>query len=372
MSSQRPLALIAAVTIVLGACSRDTAPVVVTTLPTTVEPEVSCEVGGVDGDLYLYGRADYLPPDLLARFEDEYEVEILQDFYASNEELLAKLESGAIYDVVFPSDFMVPTLIEDGYLAVLQNDAVPRLANLKERFSNPHYDPGGTHTVAYLWGTVGLGVNTSASGSLDGAGWGLVFDTGSTGDSAAEIALLDDARHTLGAALKYLGYSINTTDADQLTEASDVVASVARLGASFSADTAAAGRRLLEGGAVVAHGRSDQLAAMLEDHEEYAFLIPADGAVVWVDTVAVTSGAEHRCTAHTFINYLLDEENSGTITNWTRLASANEQADRFIDPDILENPAIYPTEDVEVLLEPVEDLGEFEEEYVQLFAIARS
>lgn len=366
-----PLLILATAALVISACGAETAPGVDTALPvTTVEEERSCEVGEVDGDLHLYTWPDYLPPDLTAAFEEEHGIEILLDFYESNDELLAKLQSGAVFDLVFPSDHMVSVLAEGGFLAQIQREAVPNLSNLAPRFDDPVYDPEGRHSVAYVWGTIGLGVDLAKAHLHEEAGWGLVFDPDSLASHEGAVSLLDDPRQTLGAALKYLGYSINSTDLREVEEAADVITAV--MGFEVTFDSGAAEDALIDGDVAITHGRSDDIGAAIRDLDGFAFLTPADGSAIWVDTVAVTDNVGHPCTAHAFLDYLLDGENAAAVAAWTRLASPNRVAQGLIDPAVLEDPSIYPPEGPAGLLEMIEDLGALEAEYDDFFAIARS
>jgi spermidine/putrescine-binding protein len=366
-----PLLILATAALVVAACSSETTPEIDTPLPvTTVEEELSCEAGEIDGDLHLYAWPDYVPPELIAEFEQEHGIEILQDFYESNDELLAKLQSGAVYDLVFPSDHMVTVLAEGGFLTQIQPEAAPGLSNLDARFADPAYDPGGRHSVAYLWGTIGLGVDLEKVRLPEEAGWGLVFDPDVVADHEGTVSLLDDPRQTLGAALKYLGYSINSTDLGEVEEAADVVTGI--MGFEVNFDSGGGESPAFDDDVAIAHGRSDVIGAAIRDQDRFAFLTPADGSAIWVDTMAVTANAAHSCTAHTFIDYLLDGENAATVAGWTRLASPNRVARGLIDPAILEDRSIYPPDEVEELLEMIEDLGQLESEYSDYFAIARS
>ena len=94
--------------------------------------------------------------------------------------------------------------------------------------------------------------------------------------------------------------------------------------------------------------------------------MPDEGGTVWVDNMAVPTSAPHPCTAHAFINFLLGAENGAASTNWNFYASPNAAAEEFIDAEILEDPAIYPTEELNERLEFIEDTGDFEIEYTDV------
>jgi spermidine/putrescine-binding protein len=344
-----------------------------TTVPDTSDEAVVCELDEVDGDLFLYNRIDYIDPDLVSDFEMEFEVEVLTDTYDSDEALLTKLQSGAVYDLVVPSNDMIATMIEQGLLARVQTSAVPNVGNLMPTFRNPSYDPDGAYSVAYQWGTTGLTVDTSLTGDGLEPSWSLVFDAAIVSQYPSGVAIIEDAREVMGAALKYLGYSLNSTRESELQEAADVIAGVSEYISMLPEDDSAGA--LLDDGVTVSHLRAKPSLTDNSDQAEgarFVNVVPKEGASLWVDSMAITANAEHPCTAHAFINFILEPEHGAALSNWTRLASPNRASEEFILPEIFEDQAIYPPEDIRERLEIISDLGEFENEYDDYFAIARS
>ena len=370
----RLLAGLAAISLILSACGGNGDEGGATT---TEGPDGSggttCAVDQVDGDLNFYNWSEYIDPELVSGFEEQYGVDVVEDFYDSNEAMLAKLQAGSVYDLIVPSDYMVGIMIDEGLLAALQRDAIPNLANLGAVFADPAYDPGGVYSAAYQWGTTGLGVNLDVVGEDYEPSWGLVFDPDLVSTYPGGITLLNDPRETMGAALKYLGYSLNSTSETELQEAADVIAGVKDYIAAFDSDQY--DENLVNGEVAVTHGYSGNFFAAFDDidgWDTFAYVIPEEGATLWVDNMAVPANAEHPCTAHTFINYLLDAENGAALTNWNYYASPNEASNEFIDPDILGDETIYPSDELRQKLEIIEDTGDFEINYTDFFAIARS
>jgi len=350
----------------LAACGGDDVGVVASPgVETTIDGELSCGVSQVDGDLFLYNWPEYVDPALVDGFELEFDVEVIEDSYQSNEALFAKLQSGASYDLVVPSGYMVGRLVDGGLLQELKTEAIPNLSNLRARFSDPPYDPGGLHSVAYLWGTVGLGIAGDDGAFGSDASWAEVFDPGNVAGYNAGVSLLEDPRQVVGAALKYLGYSLNSTDPDELAEASNLIAGLDGLAVTFDSDDYT--QRLAGGGVSVAHGYSDVL-----DSEGLGFATPSEGAAIWVNAMAVPANATHPCTAHTFLNHVLEAENGAALATWAGQASPNRAALPFVDPELLEDRSVYPGQDVDRRLEFIEDLGSFEDEYIRALAVARS
>jgi spermidine/putrescine-binding protein len=362
------LGLIAAMTLVVAACADDAA---VTT--TTVPGADMCEVGQVDGNLNLYNWSDYIDPDLITAFEAEYGVSVTETFYDSNETMFAQIQAGLVYDVIVPSDYMVEIMISDERLMELQRDAIPNLANLDPTFADPSFDPGGRFSAGYQWGTTGLAVDMAVVGEDFEETWGLVFDPDLASQWSGRISLLNDARETMGAALKYLGYSLNSASLDELQEAADLIAAVNQHIAKY--DSQLYSDDLLAGETAVAHGYSGTFIDAIDrvdGWDQYHYFVPEEGGTIWIDTIAIPANAEHPCTAHAFINFILDAENGAALTNWTYYASPNAAAAPFILPEILEDPAIYPDEETMERLEFIEDTGDFEINYTDFFARARN
>jgi spermidine/putrescine-binding protein len=331
---------------------------------------VECEAGETDGDLLLYNWSDYMDPDLLAQFGDEFGVTVTEDNFTSNEALLAQIRAGgADYDVIVPSDYMVEIMIDEGLLLPLDEDAIPNTANVDEDFTAPPYDEDLAYSRPYQWGTTGIGVDLDSTGPDPEATWGWLFDPEMAGDQ--RVSMLDDPRETMGAALYYLGYDPNTTDEAELEEAADLVAEADWV-TTFTSDQYP--ELLLTGETTVGHGYSGNLLDNIygaDDPDRYAYLIPEEGATIWTDNMAILGSSQHPCTAHAFIDFILDAENGAQLTNWTFYASPNAAATEFIDAEVLEDPAIYPDDDVRDNLFFLENTGEAEILFTDLFTRAQ-
>lgn len=350
-----------------------------------------CEAGVVDGDLNLYNWTEYIPygsiaedfevDDLIAGFEEEYGVEVVLSEYESNEAMLQQVEAGgAPYDLVVPSDYMVSLMADSGLLVELNKDAIPNLSNLDPTFTGLPFDPDGAYSVPYQWGTTGIGFSYDVIDDSEGISWAIIFDPDQRAAYAGQISMLDDSRETLGAALKYLGYSLNTTSQDELDEAAQLIKDTTADLATFS--SAGYEDLLVEGTTVVAHGWNGDFFAAYDGastddydaYEDFGFAVPDEGGVVWVDNMAIPTTSESPCTAHAFINYILDAENGATLTNYNYYASPNAAAEEFIYPEILEDPSIYPPDELfeDGSLEFLEDLGDFTTNYEDAFVEAKS
>ena len=173
--------------------------------------------------LHLYNWSEYIDPEIFTSFEEEYGIQVVEDTFSSNEELLAKLQAGAGgYDLIVPSDYMVGIMIEEGLLEELDKGELTNLGKLDPTFTDPPFDPGMAHCVPYQWGTTGIGYNSDEFDEPPDS-WAYIFDPAVAGEFAGQMTMLNDSREAFSAALKYLGYSINTTDEAQLAEARDLL-----------------------------------------------------------------------------------------------------------------------------------------------------
>jgi len=336
------------------------------------EAAAACEHDQVDGDINFYNWSEYMDPELITAFEEEYGVEVTEDFYESNEAMLAQLQSGAVYDVVVPSDYMVGIMIQEGLLNPMNTDAVPNLENLAARFRELPYDPGPEYSAAYQYGTTGLGVNLEVVGEDFEPSWALLFDPELTANFAGGVSVLNDPREAMGAALKYLGYSLNDADIDHLAEARDVIIAAKDGIATFDSDQY--DESLVNGHVAVAQGYSGNMIIAIgeaDNPDQFEYILPEEGATFWIDNLVVPATAASPCTAFTFINFLLEAENGAALTNWNYYGSPNQASidSGLVDEDVVDFYAdTESAEDLEIIV----DTGDFEINFTDYLAEARS
>jgi spermidine/putrescine-binding protein len=328
-----------------------------------------CALDEVDGDLNFYNWSEYMDPDLVTAFEEQYQVDVVEDFYESNEALLAQMQAGAVYDLIVPSDYMVGIMIQNGLLAPVNDAAVPNLANLASQFTELPYDPGPEYSAAYQYGTTGLGVNKSVVGEDFPRSWALLFEPELTAEFPGGVSVLNDPREAMGAALKYLGYSLNDTDLEHLQEAADTISANLENIATFDSDQY--DEALVAGEVAVSHGYSGNMIIGIgeaENPDDYEYILPEEGATLWIDNMTVPANAEHPCTAFTFMNYILDAGNGATLTNWNYYGTPNEAALEGVDQEVIDFYA--PTFEAEGL-EIIEDTGDYEINFTDYLAQAK-
>lgn len=325
------------------------------------EPQLASE-------LSVYNWSDYIDEELLTAYEEAYGVDIIYDTFASNEDLLAKLQAGATgYDVIFPSDYMVAQMIELDLLAEIDLSQIPNFANISDAFKDAPFDPGNRHCVPYQWGTTGLAYRAGHPYFEENTpdSWAYLFDPELLENYAdGGVNVLNDQRELLSAALFYLGYPPNSTDRAQLEEARDLILQAKPYWKTFNSEDYD-DSLLIPDEVVFSHSWSGDAANAYwntysdesEDGNWY-YAIPEEGAVKWLDNICVTAASQRQETAMHFMNYLLDAENGAAITNFTYYASPNEAARAYIIEEILNDPGIYPSPEVQAKLEWLTDLGD--------------
>jgi spermidine/putrescine-binding protein len=350
---RRHLVLVAALALALSACGSS-----------STTDAANCQPGQVDGDLRLYQWAEYEVPAIFDEFEQTYGVRVLRDYYASNEDMLARvLVGGAPYDVVVPSDYMIEIMVEEGLLLELDRSALPSIGNVDIDFASPPFDPDLRFSLPYQWGTTGLGINVELLGDVEPS-WRLLLDPEVAGALPGRVAILDDPREALGAALYLLGLDPNTTSEDDLEAAAAILRDARPWTAVYTSQYA---ELLVAGEVVVAQGYNGTFLEAFGDDPRFAYVVPVEGATVWTDNLAVLAGAASPCTAHTFLEFMLDGERAARLSNLTGYASPNAAATPFIDASLLENPAVYPPAEVRERLRFLADTGDFEVRFSDVF-----
>lgn len=319
----------------------------------------------LEDELNIFQWSEYWHDDLIPTFEAVFDVDVTVANFATNTEMLNKLQAGGTdqYDLVFPTDHMIEIMAEQEIIRELDLEKIPNFDNLGDRFQNPAYDPGeGVWSAPYQWGTSGIGWNEDVIGDAEITSWDAMWDE----EYAGQITMMNEMRETIGAALKRLGYSLNSTDPDEIAEAKETLIQQKDLLLTY--DSTEFNIKLVNEQASPVHGWSgDVFRAYWETYEDGSspvnYRVPDEGGLIWVDNGVITRDALHPNAAHAFINYYLNAQVGASITNWTYFASPNEAAEEDISDDITEDPAIYPPDSVMENLEYMRALEDAREYY---------
>lgn len=318
--------------------------------------------------VYVYNWSDYIAEDTVKNFEAATGIQVVYDVYDSNETLDDKLKAGASgYDVVFPSARpFAERQIKSGLYAELDKSRLPNLGNLDPGLMHAldRLDPENRHVLPYFWGTTGLGINVKKVKEILGDNapldsWSLLFDPNNAKKLAAcGISVVDDEQDAFGSALIWLGKNPNEASAAQNEAVKQAFAAIRpyirHLDSSSYIDDLANGEVCLvlgySGDVFQAADRANEAG----NGVEVEYVIPREGAMRWVDVMAIPVDAPHAANAHAFINFLLRPEIAAAIGNYVSYATPNAAAMSRIDPDLANDPSVYPKpETMSKLVDPV-------------------
>lgn len=301
--------------------------------------------------LHYFTWSDYVGPEIIQAFERREHAKVVVDTFSSNEELLAKLQSGATgYDVAVPSDFMVSIMIQQGLLAELDQAEIPNAASLESHLQHLPFDPDRRYSVPYLWGTVGIGYD-SAVITTPPDSWAVLWDPRYKG----RISMLNDQREVFGAVLRSMGQSMNSTDPAVIESAKDKLLQQKPLVKTYTSDHY--DQLLASGEVVLAHGWGGPVARAMVERPSLRYVVPKEGATVWADCLVVLKGAPSKRLAMKFINFLMEPEIAARTSERLKFASASRDARERVTPEVRANVAVYPAVDDLGRLEWMRDVG---------------
>jgi len=328
---------------------------------TTAEEDAPADTGGAaagapkapqaSGTLFYYNWADYVNPETYTKFTADTSVKVKKDFYASNEDLQAKLQGGAKgYDLIVPTGYMVQILADAGQLEPIDWSMLPNVqANLDSKFRKLPFDPNDEWSVAKDWGTTGFVYRTDLVKERPTT-WKEFYEL-TKGPYSKKVTVLDGIPEVVGSALVMLGYSYNSDDEGELNEARDALL---ELKPHILAITSSEYKQMvIDGKAVMALGwNGDGAAVAAKKPAEY--VVPEEGGEFWVDSYAIPKGANNPTAAHAWINYVYDPEINALETSYTFYGSPlkREKLRGVIDAKILSNTDVFPADDTLSKLEP--------------------
>ena len=295
------------------------------TLTVTTALLAGCSGGGNSADarvVNVCGWGENIEPELIDQFEEATGIKVNYQTAESNEAMYALIKNGgANYDVIVPSDYMISQMIEEDMLAELNFDNIPNFSLVDDRFKNLSYDPENKYTVPYTWGTLGIIYNSDVV-KEDVTSWDIMFDPAYAG----QTAMINNPRDALGIALMKLGYSINTTDENEIREAYQLIADAKNNGVyqGFFMDEI---YDKMEGGetSMCTYYAGDYLV-MYENNPSLRWAVPENGSNWFVDAMCVLKDAEHKEEAEAWINFITSTEASLANMDFIWYATPNKEA----------------------------------------------
>ncbi len=286
----------------------------------------------------VYNWSGYLPDSVIKKFEKETGIKVNYATYDSNETLYAKLKAtpNAGYDVIVPSTYYLDRMRQEHMLQKIDKTQIPNFKYLTPRFLNQSYDPHNDYSIPYFWGTTAITVNTRYHAQAPITSWHHFWDP----NYKNTLMLLDDMREVFSMALISLGYSPNETDETHIYQAYLKLKSLLPNVKLFNADAEEA--IYIDEDATLGMGWSGDIYLAKQENPALNYIYPQEGFIIWIDNLAIPTGAKHLKNAHVFINFILRPDVAKTISLQTGYASANQGAITLLPAHIRNNPIMYP------------------------------
>lgn len=318
-----------------------------------------------EGVVNVYNWGEYIDEELLDQFEAETGIKVNYDTFASNESLYSILSSGsANYDVIIPSDYMISRLISEDMLEPLNFDNIPNYQYIDDAYKGLEYDPQELYSVPYTWGSVGIIYNTTMLDYVPDS-WSVLWDK----DLKGQILMFNNSRDALGIALKYCGYSMNTTDPDEITRATDLLIEQKPIVQAYVMDQIF---DKLEGGeAIVGPYYAGDAIIMMEENPDLAFAFPKEGTNLFVDAMCIPKGAGNKTNAEIFINWMCDPEHMAQNIEYIGYSSPSTAARELLPEEMRDDPICYPDQETLSKMEtyynlPQDTLDHYDSEWIRL------
>ncbi|HNX49771.1 MAG TPA: spermidine/putrescine ABC transporter substrate-binding protein [Thermoanaerobaculaceae bacterium] len=312
-------------------------------------------------ELRVYTWADYIKPEVITRFEQQEGCKVVIDTFDSNEAMYAKLKAGATgYDVITPSSYMVQVMHGQGMLQPLDHAKLPNIANVDREILALGIDKEMHHSVPYMLTITGLAYLQSKVSDFKPS-WAML----DRADLAGRMTMLNDMRETMGAALKFLGFSINSVDVTELAKARDVVIRWKRNLAKFENEQYKTG--LASGEFLLVHGYSGDILQVQGENKDIAFAVPTEGTSFACDDLVIPRDAPNAELALRFINTLHDPKVAAENTEFISYLCPNSASYPLLSEETRANPAMFPSKEVRARCEVIVDLGEKNALYTKMW-----
>lgn len=284
----------------------------------------------------VYNWGEYLDPEVLTLFEQETGIDVVYEEFETNEILYPKISSGAIaYDVICPSDYMIQRMIENNLLAEINFDNIPNVKNIGKDYmeQSRQFDPENKYSVPYCWGTVGILYNKTMVDEPI-TSWSVLWDE----KYKDNILMQDSVRDAFGVTLKYLGYSLNSTDLDELTEARDLLIKQKPLVQAYVIDQVR--DKMIGNEATIGVIYSGEAIYTQMENPDLEYVIPEEGSNIWIDSWVIPKNAENKENAEKFINFLCRPEIALMNFEYITYSTPNSEARKLIEDEAIRNSEI--------------------------------
>ena len=284
----------------------------------------------------VYNWGEYLDPEILTMFEEETGIDVVYEEFETNEILYPKISSGAIaYDVICPSDYMIQRMIKNDLLAEINFDNIPNIKNIGKEYMDQsrQFDPENKYSVPYCWGTVGILYNKTMVDEPV-TSWSILWDE----KYKDNILMQDSVRDTFGVTLKYLGYSLNSTDLDELTKARDLLIKQKPLVQAYVIDQVR--DKMIGNEAAIGVIYSGEAIYTQKENPDLEYVVPKEGSNIWIDSWVIPKNAENKENGEKFINFLCRPDIALKNFEYITYSTPNTEARKMIEDESIRNSEI--------------------------------
>lgn len=295
------------------------------------------------GDVYVYNWGEYIDPEVIELFEETTGYKVHYEEFETNEEMYTIVAKGArTYDVICPSDYMIEKMLQNNLLAEINYDNVPNIKNIGAEYmaQADSYDPGNKYAVPYTFGTVGIVYNKTMVDEEVNS-WGILFDEKYDG----EILMQASVRDAYCVALSYLGYSINTLDEKQLTEATNLLIKQKPLVQAYVVDQVR--DKMIKNAAALAVVYSGEAMFMAQENPDLEYIVPDEGSNFWGDAWVIPKDCQNKEAAEAWINFLCRPDIALMNFDYIGYSTPNVAAwDLIEDEELRANQVAFPSSDI--------------------------
>ena len=291
---------------------------------------------------------------LLDEFEEKYGIHVNQEVYDAPEEMYNKVTAGASqYDVIVSIDYLVQRMIAENRLEKIDFDNVPNMSKIAGDHLGKTFDLKNEYSVPYMSGTIGICYNTDyVKEPIDS--WTALWDT----QYQKNVVLLDGVRDSLGATLKMLGYSLNTTNPDEINEAKDKLIELKKNGNLLAIGSDDNTDKMANGEAAISILWSGEGLNLEAEHENLKFVVPKEGANFWIDSLCIPKGTKNKENAEKFINFLCEKDPSFRTADEIGYTTPQSEARNEQDDSVKNNPNAYMPQELLDKCESYDYLGD--------------
>ncbi|MBR0319530.1 MAG: spermidine/putrescine ABC transporter substrate-binding protein [Clostridia bacterium] len=306
-------------------------------------------------EVNVYNWEDYINEQVLEMFEQETGIKVNYINFTTNEDMMVQLRANpGAFDVIFPSDYCVERMIAESLIQPIDMSKITNYKEIDPRLLNADYDPNNEYSVPYMWGTVGILYNTTKVEEPI-TSWSSMFDE----KYAGQVFMMESYRDTLGAALKYLGYSMNTRVPAELSAARDLLIKQKQNGIVKAYEVDQTKEKMVLGEAALALMWSGDAMYSIDRNPDLKFVVPSEGSNIWVDPMVISSTARNVENAHLLIDFLTRPEIAKMNCDYIRYSSPNLGAIALMGEEYTQNEVLNPSDDIINRCEFFHDVGDF-------------